>query len=103
MNSVFDVSFRSQRIHLKGVLIQFRRLIHRLFSDSWQSSGRAEDEQGYTQHGFTGVATNGRIDWILVTPEFRVLDVSVVHDHEAGRYPSDHFPFWVDLELEESG
>jgi len=74
-----------------------------LFSDSWQALEKAEDEQSYTHHGFTGVPTKGRIDWILVTPEFRVLDVSVVHDHEAGRYPSDHFPFWVDVVLEESG
>lgn len=71
------------------------------FSDSWQVMGKSEDQQSYTQHGFTGVPTKGRIDWILATAEFRILDVSVVRDHKAGRYPSDHFPFLVDLELEE--
>jgi endonuclease/exonuclease/phosphatase family metal-dependent hydrolase len=43
----------------------------------------------------------GRIDWVLTTFEFRILDVSIVCDHEAGCYPSDHFPLWVDLELHE--
>jgi endonuclease/exonuclease/phosphatase family metal-dependent hydrolase len=71
------------------------------FSDSWQVMGKAEDQQSYTQHGFTGVPTKGRIDWILATAEFTVLDVSVVRDHKAGRYPSDHFPFLVDLDLKE--
>ena len=71
------------------------------FVDSWQELNRPEDQQSYTQHGFTGVPTKGRIDWVLTTSEFRILDVSIVCDHEAGRYPSDHFPLWVDLELQE--
>jgi endonuclease/exonuclease/phosphatase family metal-dependent hydrolase len=70
------------------------------FSDSWQMMGKAEDQQSYTQHGFTGVPTKGRIDWILLTPEFITLDVFVVRDQKAGRYPSDHFPLLVDLQLE---
>jgi len=72
------------------------------FNDSWQIMGKAEDQQSYTHHGFTGVPTKGRIDWILATSEFRILDVSVVRDHKAGRYPSDHFPLLVDLQLEET-
>lgn len=70
------------------------------FNDSWQMMGKAEDQQSYTHHGFTGVPTKGRIDWILATSEFRILDVSVVRDHKTGRYPSDHFPLLVDLQLE---
>ena len=69
------------------------------FVDSWQELSRPEDQQSYTHHGFTGVPAKGRIDWILTTSEFRILDVSIAYDHEAGRYPSDHFPLWVDLEL----
>jgi endonuclease/exonuclease/phosphatase family metal-dependent hydrolase len=69
------------------------------FVDSWQALSRSEDQQSYTHHGFTGVPMKGRIDWILTTSEFRILDGSIVYDHEAGRYPSDHFPLWVDLEL----
>ena len=69
------------------------------FRDSWQVVGRGEDQQSFTQHGFTGVPTKGRIDWILITPEFRVFDAIIVRDHEAGRYPSDHFPLLADLKL----
>lgn len=78
-----------------------RSLNHPLgpFLDSWQELRKPEDQQSYTQHGFTGVPKKGRIDWILTTSEFRILDGSIVYDHETGRYPSDHFPLWVDLEL----
>jgi endonuclease/exonuclease/phosphatase family metal-dependent hydrolase len=72
------------------------------FTDSWQELGKSEDQQSYTHHGFKGIPAKGRIDWILVTPEFRVLDVSVARDNEDGRYPSDHFPLWVDLTLMEN-
>jgi endonuclease/exonuclease/phosphatase family metal-dependent hydrolase len=71
------------------------------FVDSWQVAARAEDEQGYTHHGFTGIPQKGRIDWVLTTPEFKVLDVAVIRDEQAGRYPSDHFPYLADLELDE--
>ncbi|UCG13423.1 MAG: endonuclease/exonuclease/phosphatase family protein [Deltaproteobacteria bacterium] len=69
------------------------------FTDSWEAMGRKEHRGSYTQHGFTGVPGIGRIDWILVTSDFRVMDGAVVHDHEDGRYPSDHFPYYADLEL----
>ena len=72
------------------------------FEDCWQALGKPEDQQSYTYHGFTGIPAKGRIDWVLATQEFRVLNVAVVRDHEAGFYPSDHFPFWVDLQLEEN-
>jgi endonuclease/exonuclease/phosphatase family metal-dependent hydrolase len=60
---------------------------------------KAEDGDSYTQHGFTGVPAKGRIDWILVTPEFIIEDVLIVRDQKGGRYPSDHFPILVDVEL----
>ena len=69
------------------------------FCDSWQMVGKSEDQHSYTHHGFTGVPAKGRIDWILVTPEFLILDIFVVRDQKAGRFPSDHFPLLVDLQL----
>ena len=72
------------------------------FTDSWQALRKPEDHKSYTHHGFTGIPAKGRIDWILTTQEFSVLDSAVVRDHQAGRYPSDHFPLWVDLTLEEN-
>lgn len=66
--------------------------------DSWQLLGRAEDEASMTHHGFTGVPARCRMDWILVTREIRVLEGTIVRDHMAGRYPSDHFPYMAELE-----
>lgn len=71
------------------------------FFDTWERLGRRDDEHSYTQHGFTGLGSKGRIDWILATEEFRVLEATIGRDHEDGRYPSDHFPYWVDLELKD--
>ncbi len=42
------------------------------------------------------------MDWVLTTREFAVLDALIVRDHFAGRYPSDHFPYIVELEWTES-
>ena len=49
-----------------------------------------------TFHAFKGIAGERRIDFILVSPELRVLDADIVRHYESGpsgeRYPSDHFP-----------
>ncbi len=71
------------------------------FKDCWKALGKSEDRQSYTHHGFSGTPAKGRIDWILITQEITVRDVAIVRDQEDGRYPSDHFPVWVDLQLEE--
>lgn len=72
------------------------------FRDTWQALGRTEGEQYGTAHGFSGIPRKPRIDWILVTPEFRVQDACIIRDHFQGMYPSDHFPYAVDLELSSS-
>ena len=73
------------------------------FGDSWQLADKAEDDSSYTHHGFTGVPAQGRIDWILVTAEFIIEDVLIVRDQIGGRYPSDHFPVVVDVQLKQTG
>jgi endonuclease/exonuclease/phosphatase family metal-dependent hydrolase len=73
------------------------------FADSWRSLDREEDRWSYTHHGFSGIPVEGRIDWILTTPDFTVSEVTIVRDHEAGRYPSDHFPYLAVLTLGENG
>lgn len=65
--------------------------------DTWQVLGRNEDVQSFTHHGFTGIGQNSRIDWILVSPHFSIKDAVIIRDHFNGRYPSDHFPYLVDL------
>jgi endonuclease/exonuclease/phosphatase family metal-dependent hydrolase len=66
--------------------------------DSWLTLGRGEDEQSMTHHDFRGVPQKFRMDWILVTSDFVVLDAEIVRDSREGLYPSDHFPYAVELE-----
>ena len=81
---------------------------HRLISprtglrDTWQVLLRAEDEASMTHHNFHGVPQQCRMDWILVSREFRVLDAVVVRSNRDGRYPSDHFPYAALLDWEKS-
>lgn len=65
--------------------------------DTWQVLGRKERQDGFTHHGFTGIPQKGRIDWILASSRFAVRDAVIIQDHFNGRYPSDHFPYMVDL------
>ena len=67
--------------------------------DTWQVLGREEDSFSYTHHGFTGVPQDSRIDWILAGPQFKIIDAQVVRDRFGNRYPSDHFPYLVDLDF----
>jgi endonuclease/exonuclease/phosphatase family metal-dependent hydrolase len=67
----------------------------------WRDTWRALHPPGHeptTQHDFNGLARGHRIDWILVTPPFRVRTAYVITDNEAGRYPSDHFPYAAEVD-----
>jgi endonuclease/exonuclease/phosphatase family metal-dependent hydrolase len=66
--------------------------------DSWEILGREEDEKSMTHHGFTGMPKKTRMDWILVSKHFRVIDAQIIRDNSEGSYPSDHYPYMVDLE-----
>ena len=69
--------------------------------DTWQVLGLDEDAGSYTHHGFDGEPQMTRMDWILVSPHFRVQDASVIRGHVEGRYPSDHFPYMTMVNLEQ--
>lgn len=45
-----------------------------------------------TFHAFSGRQDGGKIDAVLVSPEWRVLSAAIVTSNDNGRYPSDHFP-----------
>ena len=68
--------------------------------DTWQVLCREEDEASMTHHNFQGLPKPCRMDWVLVSREFRVLDAMVVRSNREGRYPSDHFPYAVELDWE---
>lgn len=50
-----------------------------------------------TYHAFTGDRTGEKIDAVLATPGWEVLDAAIVLTNEDGRYPSDHFPVTATL------
>lgn len=50
-----------------------------------------------TFHGFIGDRTRARIDAVLASPEWDVLDAEIVVTNDDGRYPSDHFPVTATL------
>jgi len=66
--------------------------------DTWQVLGRDEDKDSMTYHGFQGIPKKARIDWILLTSHFQVLDAHIIRDHYNGYFPSDHFPYMVEIE-----
>lgn len=65
--------------------------------DTWRTL-HPPGQEAPTQHGFDGRPRGSRIDWILLTPPFRVLNALIVTDNQNGRYPSDHFPYAVEVE-----
>lgn len=67
--------------------------------DTWRELGCKDDETAYTHHGFDGVPRKNRLDWILVSPDLRVIHAEIIRDHESGRYPSDHFPYISDMDF----
>ncbi|SMC21035.1 Metal-dependent hydrolase, endonuclease/exonuclease/phosphatase family [Desulfacinum hydrothermale DSM 13146] len=66
-------------------------------SDTWVLLGRTDGPESHTHHGFTGVPQATRMDWILVSPHFRVQEAAIVRDSFQDRYPSDHFPYMADI------
>jgi endonuclease/exonuclease/phosphatase family metal-dependent hydrolase len=45
-----------------------------------------------TFNAFTGERTGDKIDAVLASPDWDVLEASILRLNEDGRYPSDHFP-----------
>lgn len=60
-------------------------------SDSFRVLHPRETVVG-TFNGFAGRRDGEKIDYILVSPQWRVVEASIVYDNTAGRYPSDHYP-----------
>ncbi|MEM9082029.1 MAG: endonuclease/exonuclease/phosphatase family protein [Planctomycetota bacterium] len=61
-----------------------------------------EAEQVGTFHAWRGGTNGGMIDSVLVPFGVRVIDSGINHWSEDGRYPSDHYPVWAEIEWEDS-
>jgi endonuclease/exonuclease/phosphatase family metal-dependent hydrolase len=67
--------------------------------DSWNVLGHEEGTESFTHHRFTGSPQETRMDWVLASPHFKILAADIIRDNADGRYPSDHFPYLVELDL----
>ncbi len=67
------------------------------FIDCWQALGKSETDAA-TSHSFKGGTSQHRIDWILVTPEFKPEKIDIIYYQENDRYPSDHYPVLADIQ-----
>ena len=56
-------------------------------------------EAGGSWHDFTGAVDGDRIDHILVTRSWKVVEAAVSHYRPGGRLPSDHWPVVATLEF----
>ncbi|HEY9260202.1 endonuclease/exonuclease/phosphatase family protein [Chitinophaga sp.] len=53
----------------------------------------------FKYHNWTKVVKEGRIDFLFVNPQIRVLKYAVLTDSKDLRFPSDHFPVTCQLEF----
>lgn len=60
---------------------------------------RPDEEVVGTLNGFQGRADGEMIDHVLVSKDFVVVAAGIDRTHRDGRYPSDHFPVWADLQF----
>jgi len=52
-----------------------------------------------TFNAFQGRKTGAKIDAVLVSKQWKVLDAEIDHTEQAGRTPSDHYAVWAQLEV----
>jgi endonuclease/exonuclease/phosphatase family metal-dependent hydrolase len=64
--------------------------VHQIFTATFHDSWTGGPEG--TFHGFTGIPTRHRLDWILCRGPIHVESCVAITAPVAGRYPSDHFP-----------
>jgi endonuclease/exonuclease/phosphatase family metal-dependent hydrolase len=69
-------------------------------TDAFRVANPTPDPRGEgTRHDFTGRRDVPRIDWIMVTPHWRVRRCRIDHTSHNGSYPSDHYPVVAELEF----
>ena len=66
-------------------------------SDAFRVANPVQVHDEGTMHNFSGRRDGNRIDWILATPQFQVVNANIDRSRGAGGYPSDHFPVTATL------
>ena len=77
-----------------------------VFQAGWQDTYQqinGADDPGNTFHGFMGAAAQnaweGKIDFVFSRGGLKATGAKIVTENESGRYPSDHYFVWGDLEF----
>lgn len=52
-----------------------------------------------TYHGFKGHVQGKRIDYVLGYGLKNVVAIEILRNNKEGRYPSDHYPVWAEVEF----
>ena len=71
---------------------------HGLLVDAWRAAHPGTPEQG-TFNGWSAALTGPRIDFVLVSPDVRVVSASIDSTTKKGRWPSDHLPVTAQLQF----
>ena len=66
--------------------------------DAWRAANPGTPEQG-TFSGWAAQANGPRIDFVLASPDVRVLSASIDSAQQKGRWPSDHLPVIAQLQV----
>ena len=66
--------------------------------DPWITAVTKTGPEG-TFHGFEGLESQSRIDWVLYRGFVRARQAENVTKNIEGKYPSDHYPVFVELEF----
>lgn len=69
-----------------------------MLRDSWRDTSEVSPP---TIHHF-GERLGGKIDFVLVDPNWKTVGAEVIYDRPDGQWPSDHYPVIADLELIEA-
>src|SRR5690606_38219282 len=86
-NSAAEDSEAYRNLTSRGQLVDTFRV-------RWPDRGAEEG----TFNSWRGRVDGPRIDWILVSPSWKVLDSAIDRTQRDGRYPSDHYPVVTRLE-----
>lgn len=87
-----------------GTSEPWKALTAGVLKDTWDTA-EATRGTANTWNGFAipEAGKERRIDWIVATPEVRILSCEIDAHEENGRYPSDHMPVIAQILLADSG
>jgi endonuclease/exonuclease/phosphatase family metal-dependent hydrolase len=69
-----------------------------VWTDTYRQVHPTREKEEATFHGFKGTKVGPRIDFILHSRQFRTVAAEIDRAERNGRYPSDHYPVWAEME-----